>query len=293
MNMSRRLKSALNQCAATADEALSDLSVFRENHGQTRCCSYSLNAGGKRIRPFFVLQSCEALGGSYPRAVPAACSVEMIHTYSLIHDDLPGMDDDSIRRGKPSLHVVYGTENAIFAGDRLLIEAFRTLITTDLPSLRVRAMLYRLATAAGACSLVGGQFMDMYHPDTADRSWTERMVSGKTSAMIKVSMELGSIVAGVSDRELEAISKIGEDTGWLFQLTDDILDVTGDSEEMGKAVSKDAEMGKWNPVNEMGVDDAKKLALENAASISRRLDSLSGDWSVVKELIGYLPERRK
>jgi geranylgeranyl diphosphate synthase type II len=217
----------------------------------------------------------------------------MIHTYSLIHDDLPGMDDDSIRRGKPSLHVVYGTENALFAGDRLLLEAFRTLIKTDLPSLQVRAMLRRLVSAAGASSLVGGQFMDMYHPDTADRSWTERMVSGKTSAMIRVSMELGSIVAGVSDGELEAISEIGEDTGWLFQLTDDILDVTGNPEEMGKAVSKDADMGKWNPVNELGVDGAKKLALENAASISQRLNSLSGDWSVVKELIDYLPERRK
>ncbi|MCD6588620.1 MAG: polyprenyl synthetase family protein [Candidatus Fermentibacteraceae bacterium] len=293
MNMSRRLKSALNQCAATADEALRDLSVFREDHGQAVCCSYSLDAGGKRIRPFFVLQSCAALGGNRHRAVPAACSVEMIHTYSLIHDDLPGMDDDSIRRGKPSLHVVYGTENALFAGDRLLLEAFRTLITTDLSSLRVRVMLRRLVSAAGACSLVGGQFMDMYHPDTADRSWTERMVSGKTSAMIRVSMELGSIVAGVSDGELEAISEIGEDTGWLFQLTDDILDVTGNPEEMGKAVSKDADMGKWNPVNELGVDGAKKLALENAASISQRLDSLSGDWSVVKELIDYLPERRK
>jgi len=276
-----------------ADEALNSLSVFKGDYGQARCCSYSLNAGGKRVRPFFVFQSCAALGGSRRLAVPAACSVEMVHTYSLVHDDLPGMDDDSIRRGKPSLHIVYGTENALFAGDRLLLEAFRTLITTDLPPLRVRAMLERLVSAAGASSLVGGQFMDMYHPDNADRFWTERMVSGKTSAMIRVSMELGSVVAGVSDSELETISEIGEDTGWLFQLTDDILDVTGNQEEMGKAVSKDAGMGKWNPVSELGVDGAKKLARENAASISRRLDSLGGDWSVVKELVDYLPERRK
>jgi len=293
MSMSRRLKNSLSQCAATVDEALSSLSVFAEDCDRNRCCSYSLGAGGKRIRPFLVLQSCAALGGNSRSAVPAACSVEMIHTYSLIHDDLPGMDDDSIRRGMPSLHIVYGTENALFAGDRLLLGAFRTLLTTDLPPLPVRAMLERLVSAAGASSLVGGQFMDMYHPDTADGSWTERMVSGKTSAMIRVSMELGSIVAGVSDRELETVSAIGEDTGWLFQLTDDILDVTGSQEEMGKAVSKDAGMGKRNPVSELGVDGAKKLALETAASISYRLDSLSGDWSVVKELIDYLPERRK
>ena len=135
--------------------------------------------------------------------------------------------------------------------------------------------------------------MDMYHPVVADRIWTERMITGKTSAMIRVSMELGSLSAGFPKKELEAISSIGDQVGWLFQLTDDILDVTGTSEEMGKAVSKDAGMGKWNPVNELGVQGAKELAFRNAVSISRHLDTLDGDWSVIKELVEYLPERRK
>lgn len=293
MSMSRRLKSLLSESAIRVEKALNQLPVFREENEQTRCCSYSLNAGGKRLRPFFVLQSCGALGGRIEDALPAACSVEMIHTYSLIHDDLPGMDDDDTRRGKPSLHRICGTDKAVFAGDRLLLESFRTLLRANLPESQVKTMLHRLASAAGASFLVGGQFMDMYHPITADQVWTERMITGKTSAMIRVSMELGSMVAGVSGRELDIISSIGDDTGWLFQLTDDILDVTGTPAEMGKAVSKDAGMGKWNPVNELGVDGAKELACRNAASISHRLDSLTGDWSVIRELVEYLPERRK
>lgn len=293
MSMSRRLKNSLKESAISVEEALNHLPVFSEENDQSLCCLYSLNAGGKRLRPFFVLQSCVAMGGSFKDAIPAACSVEMIHTYSLIHDDMPGMDNDDTRRGKPALHRVCGTEKAVFAGDRLLLEAFRTLIRSNLSGLQVEAMLRRLASAAGTSFLVGGQFMDMYHPASADRTWTERMIAGKTSAMIRVSMELGSMAAGVSDRELDIVSSIGDDTGWLFQLTDDILDVTGTTEEMGKAVSKDAGMGKWNPVSELGIDGAKELACRNSASISRRLDSLAGDWSVIKELVEYLPERRK
>jgi geranylgeranyl diphosphate synthase type II len=293
MSLSPRLSESLRQSAAAVEEALNGLPVFCGDDKQAEQCLYSLNAGGKRIRPFFVLQSCAALGGEPNTAISAACSVEMIHTYSLIHDDLPGMDDDDTRRGKPALHSVYGVENALFAGDRLLLEAFRVLLKTDLSDKQIRAMLHKLASAAGACFLVGGQFMDMYHPADADRVWTRQMISGKTSAMIRVSMELGSIAAGVSADELEVISSVGDDIGWLFQLTDDILDVTGDSREMGKAVLKDAGMGKWNPVSELGVHGAEELALKNAASLADRLDDLDGDWSVVKELIDYLPERRK
>lgn len=293
MSMSRRLKSLLNESAIRVEDALNSLPMFSQGSPQAEYCSYSLNAGGKRLRPFFVLQSSCALGGNMEDALWAACSVEMIHTYSLIHDDLPGMDDDDTRRGKPALHKVCGTKNAIFAGDRLLLESFRAILKTNLPETRTRVMLHRLTSAAGVSFLVGGQFMDMYHPVYADRAWTERMIMGKTAAMIRVSMELGSVVAGVSDKELEVISSIGDDIGWLFQLTDDILDVTGTTEEMGKAVSKDADMGKWNPVTELGIDGALEIACKSAASISDRLDSLTGDWSVVRDLVEYLPERRK
>ncbi len=293
MSMSSRLKSALKDSAFKVEEAMNQLPLFFEESPQSEHCYYSLQAGGKRLRPFFVLQACSSLGGNPEDALPAACSVEMIHTYSLIHDDLPGMDDDDIRRGKPTLHRICSVESAVFAADRLLLESFRTLIRTNRSALQVRAMLKKLVSAAGASFLVGGQFMDMYHPSCADRKWTERMITGKTSAMIRVSMELGAMVSGVSDRELSMISSIGNETGWLFQLTDDILDVTGTSLEMGKAVSKDAEMGKWNPVSELGVTGARELARRNAASIMKRLDSLNGDWTMIRELVEYLPERRK
>ena len=293
MSMSSRLKSALKDSAFKVEKTMNELPFCFEESQQSKHCYYSLRAGGKRLRPFLVLQTCASLGGNPEDALPAACSVEMIHTYSLVHDDLPGMDDDDIRRGKPTLHKICGIKGALFAADRLLLESFRTLMGTKRSEPRVRAMLKKLVTAAGTSFLVGGQFMDMYHPTRADHKWTRRMITGKTSAMIRVSMELGAMVSGISDGDLSLVSSIGDDTGWLFQLTDDILDVTGTSLEMGKAVSKDAGMGKWNPVNELGVHGARELARRNAASIVQRLDSLTGDWTMIRELVEYLPERRK
>ena len=135
--------------------------------------------------------------------------------------------------------------------------------------------------------------MDMFHPAEADRKWTEKMINGKTSAMIRVSMELGGLAANITVDQLALISSIGNDIGWLFQLTDDILDVVGTEEEMGKAVAKDAEMGKWNPINELGISGAQQYAKDFAGNIIEQLGSLTGDWNVIEELVKYLPERRK
>lgn len=293
MSISKILKRKLSESADLVDEGLRNLEMFRENGPHAENCAYSLGAGGKRIRPFLVFQACSALGGETAAALPSACAVEMIHTYSLIHDDLPGMDNDDLRRGKPTLHRICGRENALFAGDILLMQAFREVLRTPLPPTVTRLMAERLVLAAGASMLVGGQFMDMYHPSGADPSWTERMIRGKTSAMIRVSMELGALSAGLSPDELASISPIGDDIGWLFQLTDDILDVTGTATEMGKAVAKDADMGKCNPVTTLGLSRARELARETALSIRRRLEALPGDWSGTVELVEYLPERRK
>lgn len=288
MSSWKLLNQRLDRSRLLVESALGDLSGILGEE-----CAYSLEAGGKRVRPFLVFESCAALGGDPAFALPAACAVEMIHTYSLIHDDLPGMDDDEIRRGKPSLHMVCGTEKALFAGDRLLLQAFVELLNTPLPENRIRLMAARLASAAGPSFLTGGQFMDMYHPEKADSVWTRRMILGKTAAMIRASMELGALAAGIEPMELANLSSIGDDTGWLFQLTDDILDVTGSSVEMGKAVSKDADMGKWNPVRELGVQGARELAHEASADISTRLRALKGSWAGIIELVEYLPERRK
>lgn len=293
MRPSNLLQDALRENVKLIEATLQNLEMFRLKTEQTENCLYSLSAGGKRIRPFLVTQTCLASGGVLHSSLPAACAVEMIHTYSLIHDDLPGMDDDDLRRGKPTLHKLCGTKNALFAGDRLLVEAFKELLRTPLSEEIVTKMLRKLISAAGPSFLVGGQFMDMFHPEVVNKSWTERMINGKTSAMIRVSMELGALASNIAEDKLALISSIGNDIGWLFQLTDDILDVVGTEEEMGKAVAKDAEMGKWNPINELGIAGAQEYAKDFAGSINKQLDSLEGDWTVVKELVKYLPERRK
>lgn len=286
--MKELLANRLDECRTAVEGALEEL---YPHLGES--CAYSLSAGGKRVRPFLVLESCRALGGDPSLAMNSACAVEMIHTYSLIHDDLPAMDNDDLRRGKPSLHRVVGVKKALASGDRLLAEAFRLLFLSPLPPERVRVMASRLASASGADNLVGGQFMDMYPPPEAGSDWVKRMILGKTSAMIRVSMELGVLAAGTDPTKLAPVSSAGDDIGWLFQLTDDILDVTGTAGELGKAVSKDAGMGKWNPVAELGLSGARELAISTARRILDGLSGLEGDWSVIMELVEYLPERRK
>jgi len=254
---------------------------------------YSLESGGKRVRPFLVRSACAAVGGHADLCLKAACAVEMIHTYSLIHDDLPAMDNDEMRRGKPALHTISGGRQALLAGDLLLIEAFGELLDTPLGPGRVALMIEQLASAAGPGYLVGGQYMDMYHSSDAGTDWIHDMILGKTAAMIRVSLELGALAGGADDDVLEAISIEGDKLGFLFQLTDDILDQCGSAEEMGKDVSKDTEQGKRNPVSIMGLDRAVKKAEVMASDIAARLMDIMGNWEKVAALALYLPLRRK
>lgn len=254
---------------------------------------YSLESGGKRVRPFLVRSACTAVGGHPDTALKAACAVEMIHTYSLIHDDLPAMDDDELRRGKPALHIRYGGKQALLAGDLLLIEAFGELLDTPLGPGRIAQMVERLARAAGPGYLVGGQYMDMYHSEDAGDDWIRNMVLGKTAAMIRVSLELGALSGGADDDVLEAIAAEGDRLGFLFQLTDDILDICGSAEEMGKEVLKDSRQGKRNAVSMMGLDESITKAEDMANEIAGRLMNIRGDWEKVASLALYLPTRRK
>ena len=254
---------------------------------------YSLESGGKRVRPFLVLSACTASGGNPDVSLNAACAVEMIHTYSLIHDDLPAMDDDDLRRGKPALHIKSCGKQALLAGDLLLVEAFGELLNTPLGPGRVASMVERLASAAGPGYLVGGQYMDMYHSEDASADWIRSMILGKTAAMIRVSLELGACAGGADDDVLEAISIEGDRLGFLFQLTDDILDQCGSVEEMGKEVSKDTGHGKCNPVSMMGLSKAAAEAEGLASDIAARLMDIRGDWESVAALALYLPLRRK
>ncbi len=214
-----------------------------------RAMRYSLFAGGKRLRPILVLASAEAIGGKAEQALPMACAFELIHTYSLIHDDLPAMDDDDLRRGKPTSHKVFGEAIAILAGDALLTEAFLLAGRPDLmkevpPGRRIRA-LCRLARAAGSQGMVGGQTMDILcQGGDVDAPALEYIHTHKTGALIAASVAVGAILAGAAARQLRAMTSYGEKLGLAFQITDDLLDLEGEEGKLGKAVRKDESKGK-------------------------------------------------
>ena len=240
---------------------------------------YSLLAPGKRMRPMLALLAAEACGGNLSAAMPAACAVEMVHAYSLIHDDLPAMDDDDLRRGRPTCHKVYGEAMAILAGDALLSLAFQVLAEHVRPASLAGACCAALAEAAGPCQLVGGQADDILADSyvrlsslTADTDQAgkpdvheslkhlESIHARKTGAMIRVSLRLGAMTAGASAEQLRALDEYGRRLGLAFQVTDDLLDVRGSDEGMGKRVGKDARQGKITYPALMGVDSSAAYA---------------------------------
>ncbi|WJH34287.1 polyprenyl synthetase family protein [Paenibacillus sp. CC-CFT747] len=210
---------------------------------------YSLLAGGKRLRPILVLAAAEALGGKTEAAMPAACAVEMVHTYSLIHDDLPAMDDDDYRRGKPTNHKVFGEAMAILAGDGLLTHAFYVLVQAfrrfGVPAEQALAMVEDLSVLAGPKGMVGGQAADMIgEQGITDLSQLEYIHTHKTGDMIVFSLKAGARSAGAGEQQLKALEKFGYNIGLAFQIQDDILDLTGDEQKLGKPVKSDEKQQK-------------------------------------------------
>jgi geranylgeranyl diphosphate synthase type II len=208
-----------------------------------RAMRYSLLAGGKRLRPVLTLATGEALGADTADLMPAACAIEMIHTYSLIHDDLPAMDNDDLRRGRPTCHKAFGEATAILAGDALLTQAFRVL-AADHPRrdpLRQVKVIREIANAAGTVdALIGGQMADIENEGREiDSATLEYIHRSKTGAMIRASVIVGGIIAGATDDQIERLSGFAERIGLAFQIADDILDVTSTSEELGKTPGKD------------------------------------------------------
>jgi len=235
---------------------------------------YSLDAGGKRLRPILSLAAAEAVAGTAASAesaielaLPAACAVELIHTYSLIHDDLPAMDDDSLRRGRPTNHVVHGEGMAILAGDGLLTEAFALLSNEPRdPSLAARKIrtIQAIADAAGARGMVGGQAIDLLAvgSTTFDEYSLQDMHARKTGALIRAAAVAGAIMGGGSDEEIRAVGEYGRQLGLAFQIVDDILDVEGDAKDLGKTAGKDAKAGKPTYPSTYGLDASRRLAAE-------------------------------
>ena len=207
--------------------------------------AYSLRNGGKRIRPVLTLEFCRLCGKAPESALAFACAVEYIHTYSLIHDDLPCMDNDDMRRGQPSSHIRFGEANALLGGDALLTRAFGILAAADLPPALIVRAVDALADAAGVCGMIGGQYLDLDgegKPLTADQLQTiDRL---KTGALIRCACVLGCIAADADYEQIDAAERFAENLGMAFQITDDILDVTADAQTLGKPVGSDVKNNK-------------------------------------------------
>ncbi|HVO84340.1 MAG TPA: farnesyl diphosphate synthase [Syntrophobacteria bacterium] len=235
---------------------------------------YSLFAGGKRLRPILCLAAAEAVGADLQEAMPAACAVEMIHTYSLIHDDLPAMDDDDLRRGIPTNHKVFGEAIAILAGDGLLTEAFTLLGNCrTLSADRIVQLVAVISAAAGHRGMVGGQVVDMlWQNRTADLSVVRYMHGKKTAALIAASTQAGALAGGGTGEQVERLGRYGRAVGLAFQIVDDILDIRGDAALLGKKTGVDIARGKATYPAAVGLEQAEKDA---RALISKALEALA------------------
>lgn len=256
---------------------------------------YSLMAGGKRVRPRLVLEFARLIGEKDEEVLPLACAVEMIHTYSLIHDDLPCMDDDDTRRGKPSNHRVFGEAVALLAGDALLTLAFKTVFSglNSKNACRRAKCAELLAEFAGATGMIGGQIIDLESEGKAPkRERLEIMDKKKTGCLIKAACLLGCVGAGIFDEEkLNAAESYGESIGLAFQIVDDILDVTSTTQQLGKPVGSDLQQDKATYVSLLGVDECKRLADELTDKALSSLDVFDGDSTALKELALSLANR--
>ena len=266
---------------------------------------YSVMAGGKRLRPVLCLASADAVGGDRAAAMPAACALEIIHTYSLIHDDLPAMDNDTMRRGRPTLHVVAGEGMAILAGDGLLTEAFALLarepVTSDAAvAARKLRVIGVVAAAAGSAGMVGGQAIDLacVTPDPAgtlapalDADGVRAMHAKKTGALIRASAVAGAIMGGGDDGLVRAIDAAAGELGLAFQIIDDILDVEGASADLGKTAGKDAAAGKPTYPALYGVDGSRRMAGQCLARAAAALDAAGLAQSRLLEIGRWIVER--
>lgn len=266
---------------------------------------YSIFAGGKRLRPFLTVTTCELLGGDIKNAMPAACAIEMIHTYSLIHDDLPAMDDDDYRRGRLSCHKAFGEANAILAGDALLTLAFE-VIAKHTNKKFAADLVYSLAFAAGHSGMVGGQVLDLEGekketsspelkkvPTTEEEllSMVEAIHSRKTGALITCAVEMGAIAGGADKEARKNLVEYGRKIGLAFQIKDDILDIESSSEKLGKTVGKDKDSGKLTYPAIMGLDRSKELLKKTVIDAKKLLDNFDEKALMLRLLADFIEER--
>lgn len=254
---------------------------------------YSLLSGGKRIRPILLLEFYSLFGGRAEGALNFAAAIEMIHTYSLIHDDLPCMDNDDMRRGKPSCHKAFGYDTALLAGDALLTHAFFAAANAvDIPPERVSRAISVLAQKAGIYGMVGGQVMDLdFEKNGANGEELTAMYIKKTSCLLEAAAMCGAVLAGADEETVKKTEEYAENLGLAFQITDDILDCTADEKTLGKPIGSDKKNGKTTFVTLFGLDGAKQKAALLTKKAEDILNGFSGDTSYLKELTEYLLNR--
>jgi geranylgeranyl diphosphate synthase, type II len=284
-----------NEYKSLIEAELEKFAVDTEKLPQRRLAEamrYSLLAGGKRIRPMLMLEFCRISGGDINKALKAACGIEMLHTYSLIHDDLPCMDNDNLRRGKPTNHVVYGEYTATIAGDALQAEAFASILSSDLPAENRAKCALLLADAVGMNGMCGGQYLDMcWEGRTLTEQELTEINSRKTGALIIAACQMGVAAAGGSELMMDAAAHYGAALGMAFQIRDDMLDVTSTAEVLGKPIGSDAQEHKNTYVVLMGLDGCKKTVDKLTSAAKAILSDAFDDTQFLCELADSLAKR--
>ncbi len=279
---------------ALIEDSLKRCFAHQPRYGKLQeAMDYSLLAGGKRIRPILVLESCRLCGGDVADAIPFACAIEMIHTYSLIHDDLPAMDNDDLRRGRPTSHKVYGEATAILAGDGLLTAAFEVVATAPLSGDKVAAAVRCLAMEAGHQGMIGGQMLDLDGEGNAlTLDQITQLQSLKTGALIRCACQLGCIAAGGTTEQERALEHYAMAVGRAFQIRDDMLDVISTDQELGKPIGSDIEQNKTTFVGLLGLEGCDQLVTELTHTAQAALDVFE-DGQFHRTLAKQMASRRK
>jgi geranylgeranyl diphosphate synthase, type II len=290
MNILKRIEAYLDEKRAIVDKALEEAMPKPSGlAGEViTAMNYSLFAGGKRLRPVLCIAGAEAVGGSSDTVLPVACALELIHTYSLIHDDLPAMDNDDFRRGKPTNHKVFGDALALLAGDGLLTLAFNLIARQgadrDMDKNHLLRVVELISHAAGYKGMVGGQTVDIsYEGKDPDSAIVEYIHRHKTGALIAAAVTSGAILAGSSEEQEKAINRYGQEVGLAFQIADDVLNVEGDSDLMGKGIGSDRARGKMTYPSVFGITESKMTqdelvnsAIDSLKGFDKRADPLRG-----------------
>lgn len=293
-----RLKAYIKQTGQVVNEALDRYTSFDPEPFKLLSDSmkYSLFAGGKRVRPVLCLAGCEVVGGKAEVALPFACALEMIHTYSLIHDDLPCMDDDDLRRGRPTNHKVYGEAQALLAGNALLTLAYEISLQTAADGLvshkTAVEVLHYISKAIGIMGVMGGQSLDiLWEGDSLSEKQVEIICHHKTATLISSSVLIGAMLGGADDHQLAALREYGKAIGLAFQVADDILNVSGDAEKLGKSTGTDKERGKTTYPRLLGMDGAQKRATELLKTALSAIDSFGDQAWMLRDLAKYIVYR--